>query len=35
MAPAEMPTVTVSDQWTYVLVHEQATARLMWERALQ
>lgn len=30
-----MPIVTVSGQWTYVLVREQATERLMWVRALQ
>jgi hypothetical protein len=35
IAPAEMPIVTVSDQWTYVLVHDRATAKLMWVRALQ
>lgn len=29
IASAEMPTATVSGQWTCVLVHEQATARLM------
>lgn len=30
-----MLTATVSDQWTYVLPHEQAKATLTWERALR
>lgn len=35
IASAEMPTATVSGLWTYVLVREQVTVRLMWERGLQ
>jgi hypothetical protein len=35
IAPAEMSIVAVSGQWTYVLVYEQATAKLVWVRVLQ